>query len=63
MPTIADLGFVGLDDEAGDPAVITGYKKPRGKKLPPAKERVNQLIADEHNSLVDRTARRPGRDP
>jgi hypothetical protein len=48
LAAIADLGFVGLDDDRGpdaDPAVITGYKKPRGKKLPPAKKLVNQLIA------------------
>ncbi|WP_369354655.1 transposase family protein [Streptomyces sp. cg2] len=44
---IADLGFVGLDDATGDPAVITGYKRPRGKKLPPAKKLVNELIAAE----------------
>ncbi len=47
LAAIADLGFVGLDDEMGDPAVITGYKKPKGKKLPPAKKLVNQLIAAE----------------
>lgn len=47
LAAIADLGFVGLDDEMGDPAVITGYKKPKSKKLPPAKKLVNQLIAAE----------------
>ncbi|WP_308438084.1 transposase family protein [Streptomyces morookaense] len=47
LAAIADLGFVGLDDETGDPAVITGYKKPKGKKLPSAKKLVNQLIAAE----------------
>ncbi|MFE9974443.1 transposase family protein [Streptomyces hirsutus] len=41
----ADLG--GGGDDSSDPAVITGYKKPRGKKLPPAKKQVNQLIAAE----------------
>ncbi|MFF4021148.1 transposase family protein [Streptomyces sp. NPDC001843] len=48
LAAIADLGFVGLDgggDDSSDPAVITGYKKPKGKKLPPAKKQVNQLIA------------------
>ncbi|MFC9683451.1 transposase family protein [Streptomyces sp. NPDC056948] len=42
-------GFVGLDggsDDSSDPAVIT-CKKPKGKRLPPAKEQVNQLIAAE----------------
>ncbi|WP_131562522.1 transposase family protein [Streptomyces sp. KM273126] len=50
LAAIADLGFVGLDgggDDSSDPAVITGYKKPKGKKLPPAKKQVNQLIAAE----------------
>ncbi|WP_406502523.1 transposase family protein [Streptomyces sp. NBC_01602] len=49
LAAIADLGFVGLDDGGldADPAVITGYKKPKGKKLPAAKKLVNQLIAAE----------------
>ncbi|UQA91396.1 transposase [Streptomyces halobius] len=47
LAAVADLGFVGLDDDTGDPAVITGYKKPKGKKLSPAKKLVNQLIAAE----------------
>ncbi|MFI9207864.1 transposase family protein [Streptomyces sp. NPDC053253] len=49
LTAIADLGFVGLDDSGPDtdPAVITGYKKRKGKKLPPAKKLVNQLIAAE----------------
>ncbi|MFB7590252.1 transposase family protein [Streptomyces sp. NPDC056169] len=49
LTAIADLGFVGLDDSGPDtaPAVSTGYKKPKGKKLPPAKKLVNQLIAAE----------------
>jgi hypothetical protein len=47
LAAIADLGFVGLDDDSADPAVITGYKKPKGKKLPPAKRLVNALIAAE----------------
>ncbi|MFJ9026753.1 transposase family protein [Streptomyces sp. NPDC102259] len=47
LAAIADLGFVGLDggDDSSDPAVITGYKKP--KELPPAKKQVSQLIAAE----------------
>ncbi|MDX2524673.1 transposase family protein [Streptomyces europaeiscabiei] len=50
LAAIADLGFVGLDgggDNSSDPVVITGYKKPKGKKLPPAKKQVTQLIAAE----------------
>ncbi|MER5532634.1 transposase family protein [Streptomyces mirabilis] len=50
LPAIADLGFVGLDgggDDSSDPAVITGCKKPKSQKLPPAKKQVNQPIAAE----------------
>lgn len=47
LTAIADLGFIGLDDEDGDPVVITGYKKHKGKKLSSAKKLVNQLIAAE----------------
>ena len=47
LAAIADLGFVGLDDGAGDLAVTTGYKTPKGKKLPPATKLANQLIAAE----------------
>ncbi|MET8894046.1 transposase family protein [Streptomyces albogriseolus] len=36
LAAIADLGFVSLDDGGPDTdtTVITGYKKPKGKKLP-----------------------------
>ncbi|WAP53545.1 hypothetical protein [Streptomyces sp. S465] len=50
LAAIAGLGFVGLDgggDDSSGRAVITGWQKPRGKKLPPAKKQVNQLIAAE----------------
>ncbi|MFD8007184.1 transposase family protein [Streptomyces mirabilis] len=47
LAAIADLGLDGGGDDSSDPAVITGYKKLRGKKLPPAKKQVNQLIAAE----------------
>ncbi|MGW1504319.1 transposase family protein [Streptomyces mirabilis] len=49
LAAIAGPGFVGLDGggDDSDPAVITGCKKPKGKKLPPAKKQVNQLIAAE----------------
>ncbi|MFI7240283.1 transposase family protein [Streptomyces cyaneofuscatus] len=50
LAAIADLGFVGLDDGGGpdaDPAVITGFKKPKGRQLAAARKLVNQLIAAE----------------
>ncbi|ANZ14787.1 IS5/IS1182 family transposase [Streptomyces noursei] len=47
LAAIADLGFVGLDDDPADPTAITGYKKPKDKKLTPGKKLVNRLIAAE----------------
>ncbi|WP_208835600.1 transposase family protein [Streptomyces alboniger] len=50
LAEIADLGLVGLDDGGGpdaDPAVITGFKKPKGKQLSAARKLVDQLIAAE----------------
>lgn len=50
LAALADLGFVGLDDDpAADdrPAVITGKKASRNKPLTPAQTQVNQLIAAE----------------
>jgi hypothetical protein len=41
------VGLDGGGDDSSDPAVVNGYKKPKGKKLPPAKKRDNQLIAAE----------------
>ncbi|MEU1710550.1 hypothetical protein ABZ478_35385 [Streptomyces sp. NPDC005706] len=44
LAAITDLAFVGLDDGPDtDPALITGYKKPKDKKLAPAKKLLNQL--------------------
>ncbi|GAB2458969.1 transposase family protein [Streptomyces incanus] len=56
LAAIADLGFVGPDDDTGNPAVITGYKKPKGKKLPPAKKLVNQLIESPRSSVRNRSS-------
>ncbi|MGP3951542.1 transposase family protein [Streptomyces sp. 7N604] len=45
LSPIGDLGFVGLDDDADNPVVITGYKAARTKPLTKAKKQVNKLIA------------------
>ncbi|MHB6911304.1 transposase family protein [Streptomyces sp. DB-54] len=50
LGAIADLGFVGLDDNPDDPTVITGYKAARNRPLTPAKKQVNRLIAAERAS-------------
>ncbi|MEV0150117.1 MULTISPECIES: transposase family protein [unclassified Nonomuraea] len=47
LGAIADLGFVGLNDDPGDPVVITGRKAARGRPLTPADKQVNQLISSE----------------
>ncbi|MER5918562.1 transposase family protein [Streptomyces sp. NPDC001982] len=47
LGAIADLGFVGLDDNPDDPTVITGYKAARNKPLTRSKKQVNHLIAAE----------------
>ncbi|MET7356495.1 hypothetical protein ABZT42_54185, partial [Streptomyces mirabilis] len=59
LATVAGLGFVGLNgggDDSSDPTVITGCKKPRGKKLPPAKK---QAPADRRRTSRLRTLRVP----
>jgi hypothetical protein len=44
LGAIADLGFVGLDDRADDPVIITGRKAAPGTPLTHAEKQVNQLI-------------------
>ncbi|MPY72458.1 MAG: transposase, partial [Alphaproteobacteria bacterium] len=46
LGALADLGFVGLDHPEGDeaPAVITGMKATRGRKLTAAQKTANQLL-------------------
>jgi hypothetical protein len=50
LAAITDLGLDGGRDDSGDPAVITGDNKPGGKKLPPAKKQVDQLMAQNEPS-------------
>ncbi|TMR92580.1 transposase family protein [Nonomuraea basaltis] len=47
LGALADLGFVGLDDDPDDPIVITGRKATRDKPLTRTQKQVNQLIASE----------------
>lgn len=47
LAAFADLGFLGLDDDADDPAVITGYRATRGHRLTPAQKEANKLVARE----------------
>ncbi|MFJ8389842.1 transposase family protein [Streptomyces sp. NPDC094438] len=39
LGALADLGFLGLDDDSDAPVVVTGYKATRARKLPQARRR------------------------
>lgn len=45
LGALADLGFVGLNDDPDDPVIITGVKRTRKKKLTAGQKQANQLIA------------------
>jgi hypothetical protein len=45
LGALADLGFVGLDQDRDDPVVITGAKRTRKKKLTTGQKTANQIIA------------------
>ncbi|MGW5611869.1 transposase family protein [Streptomyces sp. NPDC003753] len=45
LGALADLGFVGLDQDPNDPVITTGAKRTRKKKLTTAQKQNNQLIA------------------
>ncbi|MET8012031.1 transposase family protein [Streptomyces sp. NPDC005271] len=42
---LADLGFIGLDDDGDDPVVVTGLKATRARKLAPAEKEANRVLA------------------
>lgn len=39
LGALADLGFLGLDDDSDAPVVVTGYKATRAAKLTPGQRR------------------------
>jgi hypothetical protein len=45
LGALADLGFVGLDQNPDDPVVITGVKRTRKKKPTAGQKQTNQIIA------------------
>ncbi|MEV0391462.1 transposase family protein [Nonomuraea sp. NPDC050643] len=47
LGALADLGFVGLDDDPDDPIVITGRKATRTSPLTTAQKQANQLVSSE----------------
>ncbi|MFD7472262.1 transposase family protein [Streptomyces sp. NPDC059837] len=47
LGALADLGFVGLDDDPDNPVVITGRKASRNKPLTAAEKQANKLVSRE----------------
>ncbi|KUL35642.1 transposase [Streptomyces regalis] len=47
LGAIADLGFLGLDDDPDNPVIITGYRAARGRRLSAAQKEANKLVARE----------------
>ncbi|WP_055495235.1 transposase family protein [Streptomyces sp. TP-A0356] len=51
LGALADLGFVGLDDDPDDPAIITGRKATRNHRLTNAKKEANRLLNRERAAV------------
>jgi hypothetical protein len=45
LGALADLGFVGVNQDNEDPIIITGYKSSKNNKLTAGQKQANQLIA------------------
>ncbi|OIJ99079.1 IS5/IS1182 family transposase [Streptomyces monashensis] len=45
LGALADLGFLGLDDDPDDPVVVTGFKATRARRLTPAEKEANRVLA------------------
>ncbi|MCT2546884.1 transposase family protein [Streptomyces atratus] len=44
LGALADLGFLGLDDNGGDPVVVTGFKATRARRLSSAEKEANRVL-------------------
>jgi hypothetical protein len=51
LGALADLGFIGLDDDPGDPVLITGRKATRNKPLTAAEKEANRLLNAERSPV------------
>ncbi|MFD2683735.1 transposase family protein [Streptomyces phyllanthi] len=51
LGALANLGFVGLDDEPDDPVVITGRKATRNHRLTAAEKEANRLLNRERAAV------------
>ncbi|MFI9213902.1 transposase family protein [Streptomyces sp. NPDC053253] len=45
LGALADIGFIGLEDDPDDPVVVTGFKATRAHKLNPAEKQANRVLA------------------
>ncbi|QIB49373.1 transposase family protein [Streptomyces aureoverticillatus] len=45
LGALADLGFLGLDDNPDHPVIVTGYKATRARKLTPGDREANRVLA------------------
>ncbi|MFI1168540.1 transposase family protein [Streptomyces sp. NPDC020801] len=44
LGALADLGFLGLDNDGDDPVVVTGFKATRARKLTPGEREANRIL-------------------
>jgi hypothetical protein len=51
LGALADLGFVGLDDDLDDPVIITGRKATRNHRLTDAEKEANRLLNRERAAV------------
>ena len=51
LGALADLGFVGLDDDPDDPVIITGRKATRNHRLTGAEKEANRLLNRERAAV------------
>ncbi|MGP4084427.1 transposase family protein [Streptomyces sp. KR55] len=51
LGALADLGFVGLDDDPDDPVIITGRKATRNHRLTDAEKEANRLLSRERAAV------------
>ncbi|GHE41682.1 transposase family protein [Streptomyces capitiformicae] len=51
LGALADLGFVGLDDDPDDPVIITGRKATRNHRLTGAEKEANRLLNRERTAV------------
>ncbi|MFI5571764.1 transposase family protein [Streptomyces sp. NPDC051740] len=51
LGALADLGFVGLDDQPDEPVIITGRKATRNHQLTDAEKEANRLISRERAAV------------